>query len=247
MDALGDDKNNPVIASTDKKTSGKKKFLQWNWKMAALLGVLILLLIGVAGYFTLRYSNSKSKKASNASEEQKNTNGVSTQDNTTSTVPTTGNSTTPSTSTSTSGKKSSSGGTSATQTATVTFAVTSTSASADRTSVCSNVDTVVNFIGTITSNKAGTVHYHWARSDGGVMADALLDFTAAGTKQVVGTSWTMPAVPVAQVPWYLRPFVKESYALSGGTPPTRWEQIVVTSPNAISSNRAEFTYMPCIN
>jgi hypothetical protein len=72
--------------------------------------------------------------------------------------------------------------------------------------------------GSITTNQAGTVTYHWALSNGTNGATRTLTFGAAGTEPVVPHSFTPPT---------------DTFAGSG--------KIVVTSPVAATSNAAHFT------
>lgn len=76
------------------------------------------------------------------------------------------------------------------------------------------------FIGTITSRGAGDVTYTWDRSDGAVDDSHVVHFTRANQRQSVRTTWS----------------------LSEGRGATfhGWEQIKVTAPNFIRSNKAAF-------
>jgi hypothetical protein len=76
-----------------------------------------------------------------------------------------------------------------------------------------------NFTGRITTNREGTVHYRWLRSDGYTGAEQTLVFTTAGTKTV--TSY-----------WELGGLM--------GTYRDRWMQIEIVAPNSRTSNQAEF-------
>jgi hypothetical protein len=73
------------------------------------------------------------------------------------------------------------------------------------------------FEGRITSRGAGDVQYTWDRSDGPGTTAETLHFTAPNQTKTVRTSWTL----------------SKSYR--------GWEQIRVTSPNFIRSNKAGFT------
>ena len=74
-----------------------------------------------------------------------------------------------------------------------------------------------HFEGSITSRGAGDVQFTWDRSDGGGAAVETLHFTAPNQTRIVTTSWTLAT----------------SYR--------GWEQIRVTAPNFIRSNKAGFT------
>ncbi|MDQ6799602.1 MAG: hypothetical protein M3041_02060 [Acidobacteriota bacterium] len=74
-----------------------------------------------------------------------------------------------------------------------------------------------HFQGSITSRGAGDVQYTWDRSDGSGTTTETLHFTGPNQTRTVRTSWTL----------------SKSYR--------GWEQIRVTSPNFIRSNKAAFT------
>ena len=74
-----------------------------------------------------------------------------------------------------------------------------------------------HFEGTITSRGAGNVQYTWDRSDGASAPTEMLHFTGPNQTRNVSTSWTL------------------SKTYRG------WEQIRVTAPNFIRSNKAGFT------
>jgi hypothetical protein len=74
-----------------------------------------------------------------------------------------------------------------------------------------------HFAGTITSRGAGDVQFTWDRSDGASAPVETIHFTGPNQTRTVKTSWTL------------------SQTYSG------WEQIRVTSPNFIRSNKAGFT------
>ena len=90
-------------------------------------------------------------------------------------------------------------------------------------SIC-NKQTSFEFIfsGTITVTAAGTVQYKWVQSNG-VESAGTLTFSSAGSKSVPAYSWIV----------------------YGGGLFTGWGKIVVTSPNSISSNKANFTRLFC--
>jgi eukaryotic-like serine/threonine-protein kinase len=77
--------------------------------------------------------------------------------------------------------------------------------------------------GTITTNAAGTVTYHWALSNGTTTAARTLTFSARGTASVVPDTFTPPA---------------DSFTGSA--------KLVVTSPVGVTSNTAVFT-LSCVN
>jgi len=108
----------------------------------------------------------------------------------------------------------------------ITFQVSSAIASVSPESgpsVC-NKQTSFEFIfsGTITVTAAGTVEYKWVQSNG-VEYAGTLTFSSAGTQSVPDNSWIV----------------------YGGSLFTGWGKIVVTSPNSISSNQANFTRLYC--
>ncbi|PYQ52624.1 MAG: hypothetical protein DMF59_04050 [Acidobacteria bacterium] len=72
------------------------------------------------------------------------------------------------------------------------------------------------FIGDITSRGAGDVQFTWDRSDGASSPIETIHFTAPNQVRTVRTSWAL------------------SQNFRG------WEQIRVTAPNFIRSNRAPF-------
>ena len=79
------------------------------------------------------------------------------------------------------------------------------------------------FSGSITTNQAGSVTYHWAFSNGTHSATHTLTFGGAGTKSVVSDSFTPPA---------------DKFTGSG--------KIVVTGPVGATSNAATFA-LSCVN
>ncbi|MCE1254871.1 MAG: hypothetical protein LWX83_15150 [Anaerolineae bacterium] len=74
----------------------------------------------------------------------------------------------------------------------------------------------ITFNGSITANRAGTVKYHFERSDGATDSVKTLDFSGAGT-QSVSTTWTL------------------STSLTG------WQKIYIDEPNHQSLGQADFT------
>jgi len=74
----------------------------------------------------------------------------------------------------------------------------------------------VVFVGRITTDGPGTVHYVWVASDGRVSGDSTVDFAASGTQEVV-TSWTLG---------------------DPGTANPIWMAVRVTSPNVMESDHA---------
>jgi len=80
-----------------------------------------------------------------------------------------------------------------------------------------------NFSATITLSpgpNGGNITYTWERSDGGATAPITISVPAGQTTVTVTDSW----------------------ALGGGAPVgSYWEQVVVTGPNSITSNKATFT------
>lgn len=76
-----------------------------------------------------------------------------------------------------------------------------------------------DFTGEIKATGAMTVTYTWLRSDGATAPEKTLEFDAAGSK-TVSTSWTLGA--------------------DGNTYEGLWQQIKVTAPTEMLSNKAEF-------
>jgi len=110
--------------------------------------------------------------------------------------------------------------------ATIDFQVSSVTASVSPESgpsIC-NKQTSFEFVfsGTITVTAAGTIQYKWVQSNG-VESAGTLTFSSAGSKSVPANSWIV----------------------YGGSLFTGWGKIVVTSPNSISSNKANFTRLFC--
>lgn len=110
----------------------------------------------------------------------------------------------------------------------VAFQVSSATASVSPTqgpSACVKYSTsfAFTFTGTITATAAGTVQYKWVRSNGGTPVDQTLVFSSADTKQVT-MDWT---------------------TYSPGDAGSYWGQLVVSSPNSISSNKASFQRLFC--
>ena len=103
-----------------------------------------------------------------------------------------------------------------TEEATVPFAVTSVTASVDSPSFTGPCPHTFNFSAVITVNGPGTVTYRWERSGGLIAPAESITFAAAGS-QTVTTSWSLGA--------------------SG----TRWQRVVIFTPNNMGSNRANFT------
>lgn len=139
---------------------------------------------------------------------------------TTTPATTTPNATTPSTT-------SNIGTTPATPPAAEPFAVNS----AINSNVDNNTPTLVcndavrlTFTGYITANGAGTVTYHWERSDGAASANRQLVFTEAGYLPVTNT-WD---------------FVNTGTAHTGTE--SGWYKVVVTSPNAAASKPSDATF-----
>ena len=80
------------------------------------------------------------------------------------------------------------------------------------------------FAGRITTNREGTVHYRWLRSDGVTGTEGTLTFTTAGTRTVFAI-WKLGGVM--------------------GTYRDNWMQIEILAPNSRTSNQAEFD-LKCI-
>jgi hypothetical protein len=74
------------------------------------------------------------------------------------------------------------------------------------------------FTATIVSRGAGTVYYHWERSDGSSTPRQSTSFSGANQERTMGNEWRVS-----------RP-VGERFR--------GWEQFVATEPNFIRSNRA---------
>ena len=104
------------------------------------------------------------------------------------------------------------------------FAVTGINASVSPTTYdCSQSQVTFNFSATITiapGPNGGNITYTWARSDGATMSPVTITVPASQSTATVTTTWTLGL---------------------GAPPGSYWEQVVVTSPNNISSNQATFT------
>jgi serine/threonine protein kinase len=90
---------------------------------------------------------------------------------------------------------------------------------------CSNTSAsqVFTFNATIFLNggtSGGTVTYHWIRSDGATSGSTSVNVSASTTSITVSTTWML---------------------FSGVPNGSYWEQVIVTSPNSISSNKPTFT------
>lgn len=139
-------------------------------------------------------------------------------------------------------------------TETCVFAVTKVTASVSPGTSDSCPTETYNFTGKITANEAGTVNYKWERAydsdaDGDIdnlsSKTGTVTFIGAGTK-TVSRSDTFGA-PTAYFPnlpswlaWIrdlLNPFV---YAIE--TTQDGWERLKITSPNSVTSNKAEFNF-----
>jgi hypothetical protein len=98
------------------------------------------------------------------------------------------------------------------------FAVTSVETTINKSSVnifCPALPYTFKWTAKITANKAGTVTYHWARSDGSESSTKTLKFTEAGTHSVSDT-WDVTA------------------------PDSGWERIYIEEPNHQSFTRVTF-------
>lgn len=104
----------------------------------------------------------------------------------------------------------------------VVFSVTGASAAVEPPNFNGECPKKFNFIGSIMVNAAGSVTYHWARSDGTSIPDKVLNFDGAGTQKVEPSNWNV------------------------GTSGDRWKELVVTAPNFTSSNKATFT-LTCVH
>lgn len=98
------------------------------------------------------------------------------------------------------------------------FAVTSTSLTASPSSYSGVCPVTITFNGSITSNRAGVVQYHFIRSDGTTGSVQTLTFSDPGT-QSVSTTWTLG---------------------SAGSTYSGWEQIYIDSPNHQSMSQGAF-------
>jgi hypothetical protein len=107
-----------------------------------------------------------------------------------------------------------------TKTATVTiaapFAVSSAATTVDQPNYSGNCPVTLNFTGAITTASAGTVTYHWQRSDGSSTSDSTETAAGAGTQNVTD-SWSRNS--------------------SGNG----WERVVITKPAAVTGTQANFT------
>jgi hypothetical protein len=105
----------------------------------------------------------------------------------------------------------------------LTVGATAQVAPAKSTITCGGGRPAYVFSGSITTNEATPVSYHWALSNGTHTATRTLTFGAAGTRSVVSDSFTPP-----------------SDKFTGSA------KIVVTSPIGTTSNTATFT-LSCVN
>ncbi len=105
-----------------------------------------------------------------------------------------------------------------------TFGVTSVSVTPSPSSWSApcpaTLDTTFNAV--INANgRPGTVTYHWERSDGSSGTNQTVTFASGEMSKPVSVTWSFG---------------------SGGTSGSRWEKLVVTSPNAITSNQSTVNY-----
>ncbi len=96
------------------------------------------------------------------------------------------------------------------------FAVTNVTAQVTPSSSSGSCPKTFSFSATITVNKAGTVQYKWERSDGASGSVETLTFAGPGSKTVTD-SWNL------------------------GTAGTHWKRVRIVSPNAMVSNKAQFS------
>jgi flagellar basal body-associated protein FliL len=230
-----------------KLASKKVKIFKWRVKLVVVL-ILLFLLLAAGGLGYAFWFNKSDDDADTADTSQ-----VAGGDTVSSTVTPTPTATPTPTPTPTPGGGTNQGSTpTPTPVATpasIVFAVTNVTAAAEVQTICSNEDNIVMISGNVTANASGIVYYHWLRSDGASGPQATLLFNSAGT-QTVTTSWTMPkdVVTMSQpsiFSRFLRFFEGRAYALPSPDPVTYWQQIVVTTPNAISSNQASFARQYC--
>ncbi len=99
------------------------------------------------------------------------------------------------------------------------FAVVSVPMSVNPANYAGVCPVTITFTGQITTNGAGTVTYHWERSDGSSTAVETLNFTAAGSQTVTRT-WSLG---------------------SSGTNYSGWQRLYIDSPNHQYFDKAEFT------
>jgi len=91
---------------------------------------------------------------------------------------------------------------------------------------CGQSGVTFNFSATITlspNSTGGNITYSWVRSDGATMAPITISVPAGQTHVTVFNTWTLG---------------------QGAPAGSYWEQVVVTGPNSITSNKATFT-KPC--
>lgn len=69
-----------------------------------------------------------------------------------------------------------------------------------------------------------TVTYHWARSDGGTGATSTVNLSNGQTTATISTNWSLGAI---------------------GTPTAFWEEVIASSPTAVTSNQAAFSMGAC--
>lgn len=90
---------------------------------------------------------------------------------------------------------------------------------------CRNTDAhsfLIHATLTVTNPVGGVVTYHWRSSDGFTSAPQYVTFARGQTSVVVSDAWTLGA------------------GNADGRP--RWEEVVVTAPNSVTSNQPTFIY-----
>ena len=136
-------------------------------------------------------------------------------------------------------------------TETCTFAVTKVTSSVSP-SINDSCPETYTFTGKIAVNEGGTVKYKWERYFNGASeassAIKTATFTGAGTKTVTDVSMYNDSGLLSYFPrWltWLRRLIPRAWAI-GSPPPSPtysgWERIKITSPNAKTSNEADFDF-----
>ena len=139
-------------------------------------------------------------------------------------------------------------------TETCTFAVTSVTASVSPSTNNSCPTETYNFTGRITANEAGTVKYKWEKAfdengDGDPeslpSSSGTVAFTGAGTKTVTRSDPFGFGIGYSPhwLVWLRNLFAPIAHAIGvPGYPREGWERLKITSPNSMTSNKAEFVY-----
>lgn len=139
-------------------------------------------------------------------------------------------------------------------TETCVFAVTKVTASVSPSTNNSCPTETYNFTGRITANEAGTVSYKWEKAfdengDGDPeslpSSSGTVAFTGAGTKTVTRSDPFGFGIGYSPhwLVWLRNLFAPIAHAIGvPGYPREGWERLKISSPNSITSGKAEFVY-----